>query len=41
MNVKITFLNGELERKKIYMEQYECFVIRGQENKACKLDKSL
>lgn len=32
MNVKIAFLNGELERKEFYMEQYEGFVIHGQEN---------
>lgn len=31
MDVKTTFLNGEL--KEIYMEQPECFVIHGQENK--------
>jgi len=40
INVKTTFLNGELE-KKIYMEQLDEFVVNGQENKVCKLIKSL
>ena len=40
MDVKRTFLNGDLAEE-IYMEQPEGFVIYGQENKVCKLDKSL
>ena len=40
MNVKTTFLNGELDEE-IYMEQTEGFVVQGQENKVCKLVKSL
>jgi len=40
INVKTTFLNGELE-KEIYMEQLDGFVVNGQENKVCKLIKSL
>ena len=40
MDVKTTFLNGELEEE-INMEQPKGFVIHGQEDKVCKLDKSL
>ncbi|RZB86742.1 Retrovirus-related Pol polyprotein from transposon TNT 1-94 [Glycine soja] len=40
MDFKTAFLNGELEEE-IYMEQPEGFVIHGQEDKVCKLDKSL
>lgn len=40
MDVKTFFLNGDLEEE-IYMEQLEGFVIYGQENKICKLKKSL
>lgn len=40
MDVKTTFLNGELNEE-IYMDQPEVFVIPGQENKVCKLVKSL
>ena len=40
MDVKTAFLNAELE-KEIYMDQPEGFVIHGQENKVCKLDKYL
>jgi hypothetical protein len=40
MNVKTTFLNGELEDK-IYMAQSDGFVVKGQEDKVCKLMKSL
>ena len=39
MNVKTTFLNGNLEE--IYMLQPEKCVIPGQEHKVCKLLKSL
>jgi hypothetical protein len=40
MDVKTTFLNGELEEK-IYMTQPDGFVVKGQEDKVCKLMKSL
>ena len=40
MDVKITFLNGDLDEE-IYMEQLEGFSATGQEKKVCKLVKSL
>jgi hypothetical protein len=40
MNIKIAFLNGELEEK-IYMTQPNGFVVKGQLDKVCKLAKSL
>jgi hypothetical protein len=40
MDVKTTFLNGELEEK-IYMDQTDGFVVKGEERKVCKLLKSL
>lgn len=40
MNVKIAFVNGELEEE-IYMEQPDGFVITRQEDKVCRLLKSL
>ena len=40
MDVKTVFLNGELDEE-IYMDQPEGFIIPGQENKVCKLDKLL
>lgn len=40
MNVKIAFLNGELEEK-IYMEQPKCFVPHGQEKSVYKFVKLL
>jgi len=39
-DVKTVFLNGDLEEE-IYMIQLERCVIPGQENKVCKLLKSL
>ncbi|XP_070036035.1 uncharacterized protein [Nicotiana tomentosiformis] len=38
MDVKITFLNGEL-KEEIYMEQLESFVVPSKEKKVCKLVK--
>ena len=40
MDVKITFLNGDLEEE-IYMLQPKGCTTHGQENKICKLNKSL
>jgi len=40
MDVKIAFLNGDLEEE-IYMTQPEGCEVPGQENKVCKLRKSL
>ena len=40
MDVKTTFLNGELE-KEIYMDQPDGFISKGQEGMVCKLLKSL
>jgi hypothetical protein len=40
MDVKTAFLNGELEEE-IYMTQPDGFVVKGQEDKVCKLMKSL
>ncbi|CAM8884428.1 unnamed protein product [Rhodiola kirilowii] len=40
MDVKTAFLNGDLEEE-IYMKQPEGFVITGQDQKVCKLVKSL
>jgi hypothetical protein len=34
MDVKIAFLNGELDEK-IYMDQSDGFVVEGQESKVC------
>jgi hypothetical protein len=40
MDVKTTFLNGEL-KEEIYMTQSDEFVVKGQEDKVCKLQKSV
>jgi hypothetical protein len=40
MDVKTTFLNGELEEE-IYIDQLDGFIANGQEGKVCKLLKSL
>jgi hypothetical protein len=40
MGVKIAFLTGEMEEE-IYMTQADGFVVKGQENKVCKLQTSL
>jgi hypothetical protein len=40
MNVKTTFLNGDLDEE-VYMDQLEGFVLPGNEKKVCKLVKSL
>ena len=40
MDVKTAFLNGSLEET-IYMVQQEGFIVKGQENKVCKLQKSI
>ncbi|GJS06726.1 retrotransposon protein, putative, ty1-copia subclass [Tanacetum coccineum] len=41
MDVKTTFLNGDLEEEEIYMNQPEGFIAPGQEGKVCRLVKSL
>ena len=40
IDVKTAFLNGDLEEE-IYTDQPEGFIAKGQENKVCKLVKSL
>ncbi|GJY06806.1 zinc finger, CCHC-type containing protein, partial [Tanacetum coccineum] len=40
MDVKMTFLNGELDEE-VYMNQPQGFIMTGNENKVCKLIKSL
>ena len=40
MDVKTTFLNGELDEK-IFMDQPISFVVKGQERKVCKFNRSL
>ena len=40
MDVKMAFLNGELDEE-IYMEQPVGFVVKVQEHKVCKLNRSI
>jgi hypothetical protein len=40
MDVKITFLNGDLNEK-VYIEQLEGFILLENEKEVCKLIKSL
>ena len=40
MNVKLVYLHRVLEEE-IYMEQPEGFIAQGEENKVCKLVRSL
>jgi hypothetical protein len=40
IDVKTVFFNGEL-KEKIYMTQYNGFIVKSQEDKLCKLMKSL
>ena len=40
MDVKLAYLHGVLEEK-IYMEQLEGFVAKGEENKVCRLIRSI
>ena len=40
MDVKTTFLNGELDEE-IYMEQPVGFIVKGQERKVCKFQRSI
>ena len=40
MDVKTTFLNGDLE-KNIYMAQLKGFVMEGKERMECRLKKSI
>ena len=40
MNVKTTFLNGDIEEE-IYMDQPESFSMEGKDHMVCKLKKSI
>lgn len=39
IDIKIAFLNGELDEE-VYMKQPKDFIVKGQDNKVCKLVKS-
>lgn len=40
MDFEATFLNGDMDEE-IYMDQSESYIEFGQDNKVCKLNKSL
>ena len=40
MDVKTTFLNGDLEEE-VYMKQQEGFMSKGNDHMVCKLKKSI
>ena len=40
MDVSAAFLNGEL-KEELYMDQPKEFQVQGQENRVCKLNRSL
>jgi hypothetical protein len=40
MDVKTTFLNGDLEER-VYMKQHKGFIMEGKEDMGCRLKKSI
>jgi len=40
MDVKITFLNGDMEEE-VYMKQPENFILEGNDHLVCRLKKSI